>query len=144
QIYGKVPQTWEEVEGEHEGVIPGLGKQLAGLKTGDKKDVTVSFPAEFSAAPALAGKSATYAIEVQEIRERVLPPIDEEFLKSNQADSLDALKDNVRNNIKFQKEGRNRSEQRRQVTDALLEKLTFDAPESLVESETQGVLRQFI
>ncbi|MCB1105921.1 MAG: trigger factor [Cephaloticoccus sp.] len=144
QIYGKVPQTWEEVEGEHEGVIPGLGKQLAGLKTGDKKDVTVSFPAEFSAAPALAGKSATYAIEVQEIRERVLPPIDEEFLKSNQADSLDALKDNVRNNLKFQKEGRNRSEQRRQVTDALLEKLTFDAPESLVESETQGVLRQFI
>lgn len=144
QIYGKVPQTWEEVEGEHEGVIPGLGKQLAGLKTGDKKSITVTFPAEFAGAPALAGKSATYAIEVQEIRERVLPPIDDEFLKSNQADSLDALKTNVRNNIKFQKEGRNRAEQRRQVTDALLEKLTFDAPESLVENETQGVLRQFI
>ena len=144
QIYGKVPQTWEEVEGEHEGVIPGLGQQLAGLKPGDKKDVAVAFPAEFAGAPALAGKTATYAVEVQEIRERVLPPIDEEFLKSHQADSLDALKSSVSNNLKFQKEGRNKSEQRRQVTDALLEKLAFDAPESLVESETQEVLRRFI
>lgn len=144
QIYGKVPQTWEEVEGEHEGIIPGLGKQLGGLKTGDKKDVTVAFPADFSAAPALAGKTATYAVEVQEIRERVLPEIDDEFLKSHQADSLDALKTSVSNNLKFQKEGRNRAEQRRQVTDALLEKLSFDAPESLVESETQSFLRQFI
>lgn len=144
QIYGKVPQTWEEVEGEHEGIIPGLGKQLSGLSAGDKKNATVVFPVEFTAAPALAGKTVIYAIEVQEIRERVLPPIDEEFLKSHQADSLDALKTSVGNNIKFQKEGRNRGEQRRQVSDALLGKLTFDAPESLVENETQAFLRQFI
>lgn len=144
QIYGKVPQTWEEVEGEHEGVIPGLGKHLAGLKAGDKKDVEIEFPAEFTAAPDLAGKKATYAIEVQEIRERVMPELDETFFKAHQADDLEGLKTNVRNNIKMQKEQRNLSEQRRQVNDALLEKLNFDAPESLVESETQSVLRQFI
>jgi trigger factor len=144
QIYGKVPQTWEEVEGEHEGVIPGLGKQLAGLKPGDKKTVEIAFPAEFSAAPALAGKQASYAIEVQEIRERVLPALDEVFFKANQVDDLAALKTSVGNNLKLQKEGRNRSEQRRQITDALLAKLEFTAPESLVESETQSVLRQFI
>ena len=103
QIYGKVPQTWEEVEGENEGLIPGLGKQLTGLKAGDKKDINVSFPAEFAAVEAL-----------------------------------------IRNNIKQQKDGRNRSEQRRQVTEALIEKVSFHAPESLVENETQSVLRQFV
>lgn len=144
QIYGKVPQTWEEVEGEHEGVIPGLGKHLAGLKTGDKKDVEIEFPAEFAAAPDLAGKKATYAVEVQEIRERVMPPLDEAFFKAHQADDLEGLKTNVRNNIKMQKEQRNISEQRRQVNEALLKELKFDAPESLVETETQNVLRQFI
>lgn len=144
QIYGKVPQTWEEVEGEHEGVIPGLGKHLAGLKAGDKKDVDIEFPAEFSAAPDLAGKKAAYAVEVQEIRERVMPPLDEAFFKANQADDLEGLKTNVRNNIKMQKEQRNNSEQRRQVNEAYLEELKFDAPESLVETETQNVLRQFI
>lgn len=144
QIYGKVPQTWEEVEGENEGLIPGLGKSLSGMKVGDKKDVNVSFPAEFSAAEALAGKDAVYAVEVLEVRERVLPEIDEEFLKAHQVDDLDGLKASVRNNIKLQKDGRNRSEQRRQVTEALIEKVSFHAPESLVENETQSVLRQFV
>jgi trigger factor len=144
QIYGKVPQTWEEVEGTQEGVIPGLGKQLAGLKPGDKQTVEIKFPADFSGAPALAGKAANYALEIQEIRERALPALDEAFFKSQQVDDLEGLKASVRNNLKLQKEYQNRAEQRRQVTDALGAKLNFSAPDSLVESETQSVLRQFI
>ncbi|QYM80465.1 trigger factor [Horticoccus luteus] len=144
QIYAKVPQTWEEVEGENDGVIPGLGKQLAGLKAGDKKDITVTFPAEFAAVPALAGKTAVYHVEVQEVRERVLPELDETFFKAQQVDSLEALKDSTRNNLKLQKDYQNRSAQRRQVTEALAARVAFAVPESLVEAETQGVLRQFI
>ena len=144
QIYSKVPQTWEEVEGEHEGVIPGLGKELGGLKPGDKKDVTITFPAEFPAEPALAGKTAVYHVEIQEIRERVLPPLDEAFFKANQVDDLEGLKASVRNNLKLQKDYQNRAAQRRQVTEALAAKLDFGVPESLVEAETQSVLRQFI
>ncbi|HTO04290.1 MAG TPA: trigger factor [Opitutus sp.] len=144
QIYGKVPQTWEEVEGENEGVIPGLGQQLAGMKPGDKKDVTVTFPTEFAAVPALAGKSAVYAVEVQEIRERVLPPLDEEFYKANRVDNLEGLKTSVRNQLKLRKESQNRVEQRRQVSEAIAAKVEFSVPDSLVENETQSVLRQFI
>ena len=91
QLYGKVPQTWEEVEGANEGVIPGLGQQLAGLKSGDKKDVTVTFPAEFAPVPALAGKQAVYAVEIQEIRERVLPALDAEFFAAQKVDDLAGL-----------------------------------------------------
>lgn len=144
QLYGKVPQTWEEVEGANEGVIPGLGKQLAGLKPGDKKDVTISFPAEFAAAPVLAGKTAVYAVEIQEIRERVLPEINAEFFKGQQVDDLAGLQAKVRNNLKLQKEYQNRANQRRQVTEALAAAVDFPIPDSLVEAETQGVLRQFI
>ncbi|HVS53795.1 MAG TPA: trigger factor [Opitutaceae bacterium] len=144
QLYAKVPQTWEEVEGANEGVIPGLGKQLAGLKAGDKKDVTIVFPADFAAAPALAGKTATYAVEVLEIRERVLPPLDAEFFKSQQVDDLAGLQAQVRNNLKLQKDYQNRTAQRRQVTDQLASKVDFPVPDSLVDAETQGVLRQFI
>jgi len=144
QLYGKVPQTWEEVEGANEGVIPGLGKQLAGLKAGDKRDVTITFPAEFPAVPALAGKTATYSVEVQEIRERVLPELNEEFFKSQQVDNLEALRTQVRNNLKLQKEYQNRSAQRRQVTERLAMLVDFPVPDSLVEAETQSVLRNFI
>ncbi len=144
QIYGKVPQTWEEVEGEQEGLIPGLGKQLAGLSVGDKKDITIVFPGEFAAAPDLAGKTAVYAVEILEIRERVLPELNEEFFKSNQVDDLDGLKSKVRNNLKARKERENIAGKRRQVVDAIIAKVEFPIPDSLVEQETQSVLRQFI
>ncbi|WP_414661437.1 trigger factor [Horticoccus sp. 23ND18S-11] len=144
QLYGKVPQTWEEVEGTNEGVIPGLGKQLAGLKPGDKKDVPVTFPADFAAVPALAGKAATYAVEIQEIRERVLPELNEEFFKAQQVDDLAGLQSQVRNNLTMQKQHQNRTGQRRQVTEQLAAKVDIPVPDSLVESETQGVLRQFL
>ncbi len=144
QIYGKVPQTWEEVEGENEGLIPGLGQQLAGLKAGEKKDVTVSFPADFKGAEALAGKTAVYAVEVLEVRERVLPELNEEFFKANQVDDLAGLQDKVRNNLKARKDYENVAGKRRQVVDALVAKAEFPVPESLIEQETQSVLRQFV
>ena len=143
-IYASAPQTWEEVEGANEGLLPGMSKQLAGLKAGDKKSVTVNFPADFAAVPALAGKSALYAIEVQEVRERVLPPMDEAFFKANQVDDLDGLKSQVRSNLTMRKAYENRAAQRRQVTDALVAKAGFPVPDSLIASERDGVLRQFI
>lgn len=143
-IYGRAPQTWEEVEGSQEGLIPGLGSHLAGLKAGEKRTVAITFPAEFTALPALAGATADYAVEVLEVRERVLPEIDAEFLKSHQAESVEELRTNVRNSLRMQKEHQNRSAQRRQVTEALVSRVDFELPASLIDLETQDVLRQFI
>lgn len=144
QIYGKVPQTWEEVDGENEGLIPGLGKQLAGLAAGQKKDITVTFPTGFAGAPALAEKTAVYAVEVLEIRERALPELNDEFFKANQVDDLAGLQAKVRNNLKARKDHENLAGKRRQVIDTLLAQVDFPVPESLIEQETQSVLRQFV
>jgi trigger factor len=144
QVYGKVPQTWEEVDGENEGLIPGLGRQLAGLVTGEKKDLSVEFPADFKGAEVLSGKKAVYAVEVLEIRERVLPELNEEFFKSNQVEDLAGLESKVRNNLKARKDYENTAGKRRQVVDALVAKVDFPVPESLIDQETQSVLRQFV
>jgi trigger factor len=144
KIYAAAPQTWEEVEGANEGLLPGVSKQLAGLKSGEKKSLDVTFPAEFAAVPALAGKQVTYAIEVQEIRERVLAPLDEAFFKSNQVENLDGLKAQVRSNLTMRKDYANRAAQRRQITDALITRANFPVPDSLVASERDALLRQFI
>jgi trigger factor len=117
---------------------------LAGVSKGDKRSVRIVFPADFQPVPALAGKTAEYALEIQEVRERILPELDEKFFKAHQADSLEALKGQIRANLKLQKEQRNRAAQRNQVTQALADRVSFEAPASLVEAETQGVLRQFI
>ena len=106
QIYAKVPLTWEEVESEQDSLIPGLGRQLGGLKAGDKKNLTVTFPAGFAAVPELAGKSVVYAVDVQEVRERVPPPLDAEFFKSHHVETLDALRQQVRENLRQHKGSR--------------------------------------
>jgi trigger factor len=144
KIYAAAPQTWEEVEGANEGLLPGMSKLLTGLKTGDKKSVDIAFPTDFAAVPALAGKTVAYAIEVQEIRERVLAPLDEAFFKSHQVENLEGLKTQVRGNLTARKDYANRAAQRRQVTDKLAERASFPVPESLVASERDGLLRQFI
>lgn len=141
-IFGQAPQTWEEVEG-NEGLIPTLGQQIGGLSKGDKKDVTVAFPAEFHVVE-LAGKEAVYAIEVLEVREKVLPELDEAFLKGLQVDSVDALKQRTREHLKYRKEMDNRGAQRQQVTEKLASSVDFEIPQSLIESETQNILRRFM
>lgn len=143
-IYAAASQTWEEVESTNEGLLPGVSQQLAGLKSGDKKTVAVTFPADFAAVPALAGKKVDYEIEVQEIRERVLPPMDEAFFKAQQVENLEGLKTQVKANLTARKDYGNRAAQRRQVTDALAAKADFPVPESLVSSERDAILRQFI
>ncbi len=141
-IFGKAPQTWEEVEG-NEGLLPGLGQQIGGLSTGAKKDVTIAFPAEFHVTE-LAGKEAVYAIEVLEVREKVLPALDEAFLKGAQVESVDALKTRTREHLKYRKEMDNRAAQRQQVTEKLAAAVNFELPQSLIESETQSILRRFM
>jgi trigger factor len=144
QVYGKVPQTWEEVEGEQEGLIPGLGRQLTGLKADDKKDAAITFPSDFAVVPALAGKAAVYSLEVQEVRTRELPALDEAFFKTQQVADLDALKAQIRQNLKVRKDYENRRAQRQQVSEALAARVEFALPESLLAAETQDVLRRFM
>jgi trigger factor len=85
-----------------------------------------------------------YTVDVQEIRERVLPELNAEFFKAQQVDDLAGLQSQVKNNLKMQKEYQNRSAQRRQVTEQLGAKVDFPVPDSLVDAETQSVLRQFL
>ncbi len=144
QIYAQVPQTWEEVGAGQGGLIPGLGRQLGGLKAGEHKEIAVTFPVDFAAAPALAGRAATYAIDVQEVRERVLPEVDAEFLKAQQVETVEALRARIRENLQSRKEFENRRAQRQQVGEALAARIEFSLPESLLAAETQEVLRRFM
>lgn len=141
-VFSKMPQTWEEV-GSENGLIPGLSAQLEGLKTGDKKDIEVEFPADFHV-EALREKKAVYSIEVLEVRERTLPALDEEFFKAQQVKDLDELKERVSTFIKNRKAQEKRDDLRRQAGEQLLAAVDFPLPESLVANETEGALRQLV
>ena len=141
-VYAKMPQTWEEVGGE-QGLIPGLGDQLQGLKTGDKQDLEVEFPENFNVEQ-LQGKKAVYSVEILEVRERKLPEMDEAFFESQQVKDLDELKERVSGWTKGRKQQERRADLRRQVTEKLLAQVDFPLPESLLDMETENSMRQVV
>ncbi len=141
-VYAKMPQTWEEI-GSDQGLIPGLGDQLKGLKTGDKSDLDVEFPADFTVEQ-LQGKKAVYSVEILEVRERKLPEMDDAFFESQQVKTLEELKERVKGWIEGQKKQERKADLRRQVSEKLTASVDFSLPESLVEAETENSMRQVV
>jgi trigger factor len=123
--------------------IPGFGEQLVGRSAGEKQTVNITFPKDF-VTPALAEKPALYEVEVLQVKERVLPVVDEEFAKSWGAESLDKLKEGVRKDLENELQFTRRRHERNQLVSALLKAVHFDLPEAVVQSETRNVVYDLV
>ena len=74
KLYGTQKSTWEEAGAEHTPGVSAVVEGLIGMEKGGTKEVSMDFPKDFKV-EALAGKSATYEISVEEVREKILPEI---------------------------------------------------------------------
>ena len=122
--------------------IPGFEDQLENAAAGDKIDVKVKFPDNYHAKD-LAGKDAVFAVTVKEIREPKEVEVNDEFAKTVGAESLDALKDSIRNRIKADYENASRLKLKRALLDKLDEAYDFAVPESLVDEEFKSIEAQY-
>ena len=123
--------------------LPGFAEQLVGAQAGEKRTVTVEFPADFPTAE-LAGKKGEFAVEVVEIKERVLPPLDDEFGKALGAESLEKLREGVRKDLENELKYKLDRQVRAQIVRGLLDRVQFDLPESSVASETRNVVYDIV
>ncbi|MFO8026031.1 MAG: trigger factor [Opitutales bacterium] len=142
-MYGTQKVTWEEAGAEDAPGVRAVVDGLVGMSAGDEKEVTMEFPEDFKP-EALAGKTATYSVKAEEVREKVLPELDEELLKSLGVEDEEDLRQKIAENIENQKKQQNANAERQQVTEALLKAVDFPVPESGVQSETEEVLRDFM
>ncbi|HDJ28129.1 MAG TPA: trigger factor [Proteobacteria bacterium] len=122
--------------------IPDLEKQLVGLKLNETRDLEVTFPEDYHHKE-LAGKPAVFTVTVNEIKEKKLPEINDDFaadVSTGQITSLDELKNKLEEGIKARKDDL----VRRKLVDDLLAKLRdlveFEIPECLVESEKKSMI----
>lgn len=123
--------------------IPGFGPQLAGATAGEKREVNIEFAPDF-VQPSLVGKKAVYAVEVVEIKERILPELNDEFAKQYGAENLEKLKEGVRNDLGNELSMRQKRSIREQLTKGLLDKVTCDLPEGLINRETREVVYSIV
>jgi trigger factor len=123
--------------------IPGFGDQLVGMNAGDKRNITVDFPADF-VVPQLAGKKGVYDVELVEVREKGLPAIDEEFAKAFGAANLEALREGVRADLQNELNLKQSRSIRNQVVSNLLNQVQCELPESMVEDETRSIVYSIV
>ena len=121
--------------------IPGFEEQLVGAKAGDKKTIEVTFPEEYPA-PNLAGKLATFDIEVFDVAAPAELKLDDDWAKTLGMDSLEALTNVVRDQIQSQYGAQTRQKVKRQLLDALDKQYSFELPPTLVEQEFEIIWRQ--
>jgi len=131
------------VEMKPDSFIPGFADQLAGAQAGDKRTVTVDFPADF-VQKELAGRKGIYEVEVVEVKEKVLPALDDAFAKTLGAESLEKLQTGVRADLENELKFKLSRDLRTQIVKELMGRVNFELPESAVAQETKNVVYDLV
>jgi trigger factor len=124
--------------------IPGFEEQLVGIKTGEEKDVNVSFPEEYHAAE-LAGKPAVFKVKVHEIKGKELPELDDEFAKDadDEVETLDALKEKIKNRLEHDKKHQKEHHDQNSVVEKAAANAEVDVPEVMINTEVDRMVNEF-
>ncbi|MED4934341.1 trigger factor [Heyndrickxia coagulans] len=124
--------------------IPGFEEQLVGVKTGDEKEIEVTFPEEYHASE-LAGKKAVFKVKVHEIKAKHLPELDDEFAQDadDEVETLDALKEKIKKDLKESKEHAAKHAVEDAVVEKAAENAEMDIPEAMINTELNRMLQEF-
>jgi len=110
-------------------------EQLIGVKKGDEKEITITIPENFQMKNA-AGKECIFSVKVKDLRERILPKVDKNFVKNfEKYDTIKDFKEDVKKSIEDEEERKVKSEVEGQLVDKLIEKNDFEVPSVYVERQ---------
>jgi trigger factor len=122
-------------------ILPFLDEALAGMKVGETKEVSGSFPDNHQL-DKVRGQEATFKIELKELKQRVLPELDDEFAKDCEQDDLAGLKTHLRDQVLKRLEQANEEDLAKQLVSALCAKNPIPVPPSLVQQQAQMTARE--
>ena len=122
--------------------IPGFEDQMIGMKVDEQRDINVKFPEEYHVKD-LAGKDATFKVKLHEIKEKVLPEIDDEFAKDvSEFDNLEDYKKDLNKKIKADKENHAKIDMEQEAIDKFIEKVEVTIPEEMIDSEVDKMIEE--
>lgn len=115
--------------------IPGFEEQLIGMAAGETREITVTFPPEYANVE-LAGKETVFTVTVNDIRRKELVPLDDEFAKDvSEFDTLEELRDAVKNKIKQNTEKIAQYQALQQLIGMIVNSSEVEIPKSMIESQ---------
>ncbi len=127
-----------------EGSVPEFTENLRDAKPGDVREFDVNYPEDYASKP-LAGKSLSYRVEIQAVKKKVVPELDDEFAKSvSEFKTMDELKDRVSENLAARKKYVAETEAKQGLLNQLVVAHSFPVPDTLVEGQVDGKLERFL
>lgn len=120
--------------------IPGFEEQLVGKKAGDKVEVKVQFPKNYT--KELAGRDAIFDVEIKELREPGEAKIDDDFAKSLGLESIDALKNAVSEQLQAEYDRQSKMHLKKTLMDELDERHNFEIPAGMHDLEYNNIVNQ--
>ena len=127
-----------------ENFLPKFCDQLIGLKPCETRLVIVDFPADFPVKE-LAGKKADYSVTLREIKEKVLPPIDDALAaKLVPGKTLEALREMIEHDLEHAKEHDVERAKEAQILKYLHERIDVELPPALLQNETRRALTELV
>jgi trigger factor len=127
-----------------ENFLPKFCEQIVGMKPGDTRSVQVVFPPDFPVTE-LAEKKADYAVTLNEIKEKVLPAVDDVFAAKLMPDkTLADLRHTIEHNLEHEKEHEIERVKEQQIVKFLHEHISFDLPPPLLKNETRRALNELV
>ena len=127
-----------------ENFLPQFPEQIVGMNAGETRSVQVEFPADFAIAE-LAGKRADYAVTLNEMKQKVLPELDDAFAaKLIPGKTLHDLRHTLEHNLEHEKEHEIERVKEAQIVKFLQENITFDLPPTLLKNETRRALNELV
>lgn len=123
-------------------MIPGFEDQLVGARSGEDRDLNVTFPMPYGN-PELAGKAAVFATRVTAIKRRELPALDDDFAKDlGDFESLDEVKRKLHESLEGQRKQASSNALERSLLDDLVRRTQFEVPPSLVARQLDNQVQQ--
>ena len=120
--------------------IAGFEEQLVGSSAGIEVDVKVKFPENYGP-DEIAGKDAVFHVKVNEVKQKILPELDDEFVKELNMPNVEnvlQLKDSRREQLLKQKENANKSAYLDKLIEEIKKESKFDIPEEIIAEETEN------
>ncbi|WP_031556164.1 trigger factor [Lachnospira multipara] len=123
--------------------IDNFEEQLIGMNIGEEKEINVTFPEEYHAEN-LKGKAATFKVKINEIKEKQLPELDDEFAQDvSDFDTLAEYKEDLKKKIAERKENQAKSVKEDEAIAKLIEDSKMDIPEAMVETQVNRMAQDF-
>ncbi|HET9185786.1 MAG TPA: trigger factor, partial [Solirubrobacterales bacterium] len=114
-------------------LIDNFEDQLVGASPGDDVEVNVTFPEEYPGEPKLAGQDAVFKVKVKEVREKILPELDDDFASdASEFDTLEELRGDIREKVGSALNSRAEEDFRIAAVDAAVENATVEIPDDIV------------